>query len=198
MQWLCLGVGVNNFATGRTATSTLFEKVEQAVKQRVRGKVVATFGATGNLMIETPIEPRPGSLAAALYEASRTDWAVMPWTTFRQALASLEKMSMPETQSGARWTPGLSFAVSPAPYSGELQSTQRALLKFIGPGIVGVFKCDIEDERGRLDRTRRMGGWGGVSADIERQLGGEWTSRAISTLKGLERGVWHAFPGLSQ
>ncbi len=37
----------------------------------------------------------------------------------------------------------------------------------------------------RLDPRRRAGGWGRVSDDIERQIGGQWTARSRRSLDGL-------------
>jgi hypothetical protein len=55
-----------------------------------------------------------------------------------------------------------------------------------------VQKRDIETPEGRLDSTRRQGGWGAISADIARQTGGSesvWTARSLRAILGLRARV---------
>jgi hypothetical protein len=48
-----------------------------------------------------------------------------------------------------------------------------------------VYKRDLELRPGVLARDRRLGGWGAISHDIERQAGGKWTARSLSVVTGL-------------
>jgi hypothetical protein len=50
--------------------------------------------------------------------------------------------------------------------------------------MVAVWKHDLLTGA-KLDRHRRRGGWGAISADIAHQLGGQWTSRSRRTIDGL-------------
>src|SRR6266581_5453378 len=65
--------------------------------------------------------------------------------------------------------------------------TPRAVLWRISAYAIGAWKHDTLSAGGRLDPDRRAGGWGGISADIERQLGGQWTTRSRRTIEGLIR-----------
>lgn len=188
VRWVCLGVGINNFATGRMATTNVLAAVAPLLES-VDGEVVGSFGATGNLVVEAPAACPVSSIQAALRRATSRDWAVVTSTSFSAALGALERLPAPERRDGARWTPGLSFCIgdpvgSP---SSRLDLSDAGVFTPISVGIVGVFKHDVENGHGRLDPNRRRGGWGGVSAILAKQVGGTWTSRAVSTLRGLER-----------
>lgn len=187
MLWACLMVGFNNFRTGRGATEALAERLEAAMSGSSGWRLVAQFGATGNLAVEAPAGVQRCEVAASLERASGRPWAVVPWPDLTDALASLEALSRPQMEPGMRWTPGLSFALTGPVETPALKTTGRARFTVLGPSLVAVFKYDVEDERGRLDSTRRKGGWGAVSTDIARQAGGLWTSRAASALRGLVR-----------
>lgn len=136
----------------------------------LHGAVLGAFGATGNLVVEAPAAYPDSSIQAALRRATNRDWAVLPSTMFSAALGALEKLPAPERRHGARWTPGLSFCVgdSVGAPSSRLDSIDAPVFTPIRTGIVGVFKHDVESERGRLDPNRRRGGWGGVSAMLAR------------------------------
>ena len=101
------------------------------------------------------------------------------------ALWSLDLWPKPPAEVGVRWTPGLAFAVVEPVGSGELESTPRAVLGRLAPDVVGVYKHDVVDALGRLDPHRRLGGWGAVSVDITRQIGGTWTARSARGGSGI-------------
>jgi hypothetical protein len=185
--WMCLMVGFNNFRTGRGTTAALTEQLEAAMSDFAEWRLVARFGSTGNLAVESPAGCEASDVAAILGGASGRPWAVAAWPSLTGALLSLETLPRPDDEPGMRWTPGLSFAVGAPVDLAVVKNTERAQFAVLGPTVMGVFKYDVENERGRLDPTRRKGGWGAVSTDIARQAGGLWTSRASSALKGLAR-----------
>ena len=173
----CFGVGINNFASGRERrTADLVAAVE-----RKGLRVVAAYGATGNLAVATGALVE--SVQSLLYEASNTDWAVVDAAEVDRALEDLPSV---RHQGSVRWTPGLAFCVG-----GEaegivlVRDTPRARLQRLTPTIVAVQKRD--PLRGdRLDPHRRLGGWGRVSADLAAQLRGTtWTARSARTVAGL-------------
>lgn len=51
-RWMCLGVAINNFAPGRMATANLVAAVAPALEP-LHGALVGSFGATGNLVVES-------------------------------------------------------------------------------------------------------------------------------------------------
>jgi hypothetical protein len=95
----------------------------------------------------------------------------------------------PRCKWGFRWTPGIAFLVEgPTSWRSLLQATDRARLRRLSRDAVAVHKRDcLRQDRIALDRTSkgRLGGWGRVSVDIERSIGGVWTARSHSTLSGL-------------
>jgi hypothetical protein len=186
-------VGVNNFSTGRGSTATLKSKISGGLSA-IDGHVIASFGSTGNLVIETRGRTGSAAIQQAVKVASGYRCAVVAWPAFESTLAALDQLPIPATEPGMRWTPGLAFAVvapkrnqSPSPEDRERSSSHRGRFQALGSTIVAIFKCDVLDDRGRLDSTRRKGGWGALSTELRRNVGGDWTARAISTLRGLQR-----------
>jgi hypothetical protein len=54
----------------------------------------------------------------------------------------------------------------------------------INKHTVGVFKKDkLAEGRDTLERENRAGGWGAISADITKAVGGTWTSRALDRVE---------------
>ena len=50
--------------------------------------------------------------------------------------------------------------------------------------FVAAYKRDFLNGS-RLDRQRRQGEWGGISADVGRKLGGKWTAHSHRPIRGL-------------
>jgi len=148
--------------------------------------LIAWYGHTGNLAVEGGQDARK-RIAGNLEDVSERRWAVLSVENLRRALDSLGLWQEPEAEVGVRWTPGLALSVKERRDVTSLDPTSRAELGCIAPGIVGVFKKDFIDAKGRLDRERRQGGWGAISGDVASQLGGTWTARSARVLGGLER-----------
>ena len=130
-----------------------------------------------------PVDGNVDEAQKLLAAVTQTAWAVLPVSELAEALDYLANLPQPQHDVDERPTPGLAFAVSPA-REGEVASTDRAFLERMSRGIVAVGKLDLLQE-GKLDRKRRRGGWGAVSTEITRQVGGQWTSRSRRTLDGL-------------
>jgi hypothetical protein len=109
---------------------------------------------------------------------------VLPLAHIARVAEEIAKTTAP-SEPGVRWTPGVAFPVKP-PAGTALHDVYRARLWWTTDGrSVGVLKRDIIDDRGRLDPKQRLGGWGAVSSEIERQLKGKWTSRSLRVVEGL-------------
>jgi hypothetical protein len=184
---MCFGVGLNNFATGRIRMSELEKAVEPPLRA-AGGALLTWYGHTGNLTVEG--EDEAARLIAMALAAATDDrpWAVLHAVSVKDALHSLDRWPEPEAREGVRWTPGLAISVETRQgLVSPVDSPARARLCNLAPGIVGVYKEDLLDTRGYLDRDRRQGGWGAVSRDVARQLGGTWTARSARVLWGLNR-----------
>ena len=179
-----LGVGLANFGMGREWRPS---ELAAAVAERLR--LIAWYRATGNFALA---DGNADEVRGILSDVSGTEWAVIPFEAVTAALEVLSRLPEPPHTIDERATPGLAFAVSPARI-GALQSTARANLRRISDQVVAVHKLDwLKD--GKLDRQHRRGGWGGVSADIARQIGGRWTARSRRTLDGLRQRASAAEP----
>ena len=184
------GVGLANFAAGR---SRLPRQIAADVAKVL--PLIAWYGATGNLALAAG---EPADVAQRLAEITGTDWAVIPAGDLTAALGALDAQPTPRVPAGIRPTPGLAFAVEPA-RPGLIRSIPEAALQRFNDRIVLVHKFDVL-EGNRLDRARRRGGWGHLSAAVARQVGGRWTARSRRPLAGLlaradhrlERGRFHS------
>ena len=169
------GVGLANFGTGRGVLPRhLAADVSEVLP------LIGWYGATGNFAIA---DDDPETVRAVLQKISGTTWALMPFDEINAALDILAALAEPPHSVDERPTPGLAFAVTRA-NPGAVESTPRADLRRISDRVVAVRKLDVV-KNGKLDREQRRGGWGGVSIDIARQVGGQWTARSRRTLDGL-------------
>ena len=177
----CFGLGIANFASGREQRPA--DLVGAIEREGLR--VVAAFGATGNLVVAG--RRRSATWVRSLLRAvSGRDWAIVSTAEVARALAALGPV---RHRGPVRWTPGLAFRVSgEAEATAPVRDTIRARLEPLTPRIVAVRKRDILDGP-RLDPHRRLGGWGAISRDVASQLGGTWTARSARTVAGLLRGV---------
>ena len=103
----------------------------------------------------------------------------------RAALVVLADAPQPTQAERVRWTPGLAFLSGDGVACGTVSSTSRAVLWRLSSYAIGAWKRDNLSAADRLDPGRRAGGWGAVSNDIHRQIGGQWTARSRRTLDGL-------------
>jgi hypothetical protein len=175
------GVGLANFAAGR---SRLPRQIAADVAEVL--PLIAWYGATGNLALAAG---EPADVAQRLAEITGTAWAVIPAWDLAAALDALQAQPAPRVPPGIRPTPGLAFAVEPA-RPGPIRSIPEAALRRLNDRIVLVYKFDVL-EGNRLDRARRRGGWGRVSADVARQVGGRWTARSRRPLAALKARAEH-------
>jgi hypothetical protein len=142
--------------------------------------VIDWYGSTGNIAVRSP---RPSNVGALLERTTERPWVVLGRHRVEQALIRLREWPPPRTRTGNRWTPGLAFAVS-GKNSGPVAGTDRAMLLRVDHGVVAVYKNDALVGQ-RLDPKRRRGGWGAISTDLQRQVGGIWTARSRKPIEGL-------------
>jgi hypothetical protein len=146
-------------------------------------RVLDFFGHTGNFAIASDLAP--DSAGARLASLLHTACAIVGIETVKQCAEAARTIAPPPTEAGSRWTPGAVFAVAASSSFGELPTSPSAVFQSHSSGTILAGKRDQLDGRGRLDKTRRAGGWGAVSSKIARHLGGIWTARSISTLDGI-------------
>ena len=176
------GVGLANFRSGR---SRLPRQIAADVREVL--PLVAWYGATGNLALAAGECVDVGQRLAKI---TGTAWAVIPAGDLAAALQALEAEPVARVEEGIRATPGLAFAVEPARPGPICSIPKIAGLRRLNDRIVLVHKFDVL-EGNRLDRARRRGGWGRVSAEVARQVGGRWTARSRRPLAGLQARAEH-------
>jgi len=157
-------------------------------------QIIGSFGHTGNFLAHAPSTDL-GKVTTRFGRLLDTDWVVLPIDDVQAALTALADVPEPAAEDGIRWTLGLAFRRRAGVECGNVVTTPRAFLWRISPCTIGVWKRDNLGAGQTLDRGRRGGGWGGVSGDIETQLGGRWTARSRRTVDGLVRRAaqarWH-------
>jgi hypothetical protein len=175
VRWVCLGVGINNFASDRVPMRVVIDQLRDLGS-------VTSYGATGNLVVASRLSGK--SLAELLRNRTDRRWAVVTLAQIAQIAEEIAKTTAPP-EPNVRWTPGVALPVTP-PERTPLHDAHRARLWWASDGrSVGILKRDIIDDRGRLDPRQRLGGWGAVSSEIQRQVKGKWTSRSLRVVEGL-------------
>jgi hypothetical protein len=178
---MCLfafAVGLGNFASGRDVRlSDLIDDIAATLP------LLGSYGSTGNLAFGNA---DPDQIRRFLERLIRRQWGVISVDPLDEALRHLSTIPAPTPPDPTqqRVTRGLAFAVRPG-RAGQLISNQRAHLQRLSEDLVAVWKFDQLRPNGTLNPNQRGGGWGAISTDIERRIGGRWTSRSRRTFDGL-------------
>jgi len=146
-------------------------------------RIVSWYGHTGNFVVESPRTNRM-EIASELASAARASFAVLSYSETLNFASAAEKAASPPAVGGNRWTSGVAFAVRAPPCQSAPKPTSHAAFFAISDCAVGAWKKDQLTQNGILDKEKRGGGWGAVSGDISRELGGIWTARSLRTIKG--------------
>lgn len=183
-------VGVGNLGEARKPRRLMVEWLELMNMHLSLGhpsvRIVGFFGHTGNFLADS-VSNDLEQVTTRFKGLLSTEWVVLPIEDVVIALAALANVSEPQGEHGVRWTLGLAFHEASAVTWRSLETTPRAVLWTVSPCTIGLWKRDNLNQDGILDRIRRGGGWGAISDDIERQIGGRWTARSCRTVKGLVR-----------
>jgi hypothetical protein len=182
MLWYCFGVGFANFGSPPAPSVSALRLADHDP----RIDFLASYRATGNYVVRAPNDVA-GLLRRELNRLTDAEdrWAVVPDDAFEKALTAFEAWQPPDPERLVRWTPGLAFALHSGNEAPSASRTDRAELRPLDAHVVAVYKRDPEIRPGVLNRDRRLGGWGAISHDIERQAGGKWTARSLSVVTGL-------------
>ena len=155
----------------------------------------ASFGVSGNYVLSSA-EPRSVVVVSQhLQDNLRRQFAVFTVEEFLEWLDSLERdLSDPPKVSIEREpNPGAVMDVNPeGGVPGRLpapptDSETWTSSEFAVPRVRGVWKNDLLRAGGGRDPNKREGTWGALSQAMKDAYGGDWTARAIRTLRGLAR-----------
>jgi len=110
-------------------------------------------------------------------------------------IAVAKKAISPPTEQGFDWTRGIALRVHGKPCTITLKPTTHAVFFPINKHAVGAFKKDkLGDGKEAVDRENRPGGWGAISAEITKAVGGTWTARALNRVEGTLAKAHHYSP----
>ena len=183
--FVAFAVGVGNFSSRRMH----MQEYVQATNQKLyflqsRTRITDWFHATGNFVIQAPDNNRL-RIADELSLAIGTPCAILTIDELISSIAVVKKAPSPPPEPGFRWTSGIAFWVNGKPCTIVPKPTAHAVFFPINKHTVGVFKKDkLADGKETLDAENRGGGWGAISADITKVVGGTWTSRALDRVEG--------------
>jgi hypothetical protein len=156
------------------------------MRSDVELRVIAAYGHTGNLVLETATL-QPVGAAAALSNADGGVWIALSPETLQAAVFHVKNIHAPAREHGVRWTPGLVFAVTKSAVV-DIASSTKVRLRPLSSSIIAAWKRDRTTAQGILDSRQREGGCGAVSAMVADQTKTQWTARSLTTLEGvLER-----------
>jgi hypothetical protein len=160
--------------------------------------IIDWYGHTGNFVVESS-EKEISNIAVDLTSVIGVSFAVLPYGEVERLIAAAGKSSAPSPREGKRWTCGMVFAVKSPPCVMVPKQTSHALFFALTDRAVGAWKEDQLKEDGALDPERRGGGWGAVSGDVSKTVGGVWTARSLRTVIGtfkkaqeMLQGAWTA------
>ena len=187
MRYIAFGVNVGNLGRGREireSMSVRCDRINRTLRRNnVDLRIITYYGHTGNLVLET-VTLQPVDAGKALSDADRGVWMALSTEALRTAVLRVKNLPAPMSEHGVRWTPGLVFAVTKTP-SVNVESSAKVYLCGISASIVAAWKRDRTTAQGILDRTKREGGWGAVSAVVANQTETRWTARSLKTLEGI-------------
>jgi len=146
-------------------------------------RVVDFFAQTGNFVLECSVPA--GHAAHRIARLLDTPCTVLSVDQVSVATTAARTVPPPAPEPMIRWTAGVVFRVSGSAGAAARWTTRTACFRPLNDFTVLAWKRDQLTSRGRLDSTRRSGGWGAVSSAVARRFGGVWTARAISTLDGV-------------
>jgi len=147
-------------------------------------RLVDWFHSTGNFVVKTP-KTNPWDIVNELSLALGVQCTVLTRDEVAACVAIADKISSPPPEAGIRWTKGIAFKVKGRAYTLDLKPTPRAVFFRVNGYAVGVHKKDHITNSGVLDKDDRAGGWGAVSDDVSKAVGGIWTARSLVRVKSL-------------
>jgi hypothetical protein len=192
--WVAFAVNIVNL--GQRFRPIMWELVKDAnASFQSRGDPIRIrdyFAQTGNFIIDSSL--RHEEVSALMSRELTTPCSVMLAASLEVLINEVRKLPSQPVEPGIRWTRGAVLHVAGSVASGPVTDTSRARFRVLSQTAVAAWKRDRLDEEGRLDKRRRGGGWGALSRDISRQVGGVWTARSVLTLSGIAGLARHPIP----
>ncbi len=181
--FVVFSVGIGHFSRRLTMEEYVRATNQKLSFLRTQTRVIDWYHVTGNFVVQTS-EGNRLSIADDLSLALGVPCAVLSIPDVATYAAAAEKASSPPIETGIRWTRGIAFWVKGKPCTSNLKPSSRAVFFPIDRHAVGVFKRDPLSDEELSDMDSRVGGWGAISTDIEKVVGGTWTARALNRIEG--------------
>ncbi|MBI4591453.1 MAG: hypothetical protein HY725_21710 [Candidatus Rokubacteria bacterium] len=197
MNYVVFGVNIGNLGRsdpeGRPTSAELCRRWNEAFRRDgIPFTVRPAYRATGNFFLNSDEERSVGRVAETLRITTKRSFAVFPEAEFLSLVSDLEVglSQRPESRAGRRMTPGVVMDTQPG---GAVPPVLSGLSHAVSDSFArlrvrGVWKLDRLRADGKaLDSaiSARDGGWGAIARAMQRQHGGAWTARALSTLRGV-------------
>jgi len=144
--------------------------------------VVASYGHTGNFIVQSMAKRK--AVCQVMGQVLGTSCAVLTISELQALAETLEELEIPAPLPRVRYTSGAVMLVFGSPIQSAPWETTRATYQKFTDSILIALKHDATTRTGILDRNRRTGGWGAVSAEAGQRLGGRWTARSRRTITG--------------
>lgn len=183
--FLAFAVGIGNFASRRMSMEDCVKATNQKLSLlNSRSRITDWYYGTGNFVVQAADNNRP-RVADELSLALGTPCAILRVEEVDAHVAVAKKAVSPPGELGFRWTRGIAFWVNGKRCTVTLKPTTHGVFFPINQYTVGAFKKDkLAEGKETLDKENRGGGWGAISADIAKVVGGTWTSRALDRVEG--------------
>jgi len=183
--YISFGVGIGSFSSRRKRTEDYVRETnERLALQATPTRVIDWYHSTGNFVVQTPKTNR-SEIADELSLALGVPCTVLTTDEVASCILLADKASIPPVQTGIRWTKGIVFKARGKPCTSDLKPTPRAEFFRISGFAVGAIKKDSLTSREVLDKDDRAGGWGAVSDDVSKAVGGIWTARSLQRIEGI-------------
>ena len=181
--WLAFSVGIGDFSSREKKTKDYIIETNRRLKLLRTPTRVIDAHSSGNFVVETPKTNR-SEIRDELSLALGVECALLGIDEVEQSLIAADRAETPQLQTGILWTKGIAFEVRGKPCTVNPPSTMRAMFFQISNFAVGVYRRDQLTDSGLAKEDDRAGGWGAVSEDVSKAVGGKWTTRSLEKVRG--------------
>ena len=192
--FVAFGVGIGNLSSRRMTMKDYVQATNQKLSLlRTRTRITDWHHSTANFVIQTPHNNRM-SVADELSLALGTPCAVLTVEELVSYADIAKRATSPPIEPGFSWTKGIAFWANGKPCTVNLNPTPHAVFFPINKHTIGAFKRDqLIDRKEAVERESHAGGWGAITADIAKVVGGTWTARALDRINGtIEKAMRHS------
>ena len=186
--FLCFVRGLNVFGRGKISIPEQQVRCSSAFDSSGENiKFVVAHTNTGNLAVAGSSDITAAAVQRLVRDAIGNPCAVVEPHMIEHMASAFETWPAPAREEHQRWTPGFALLCEGHASVAPIVSSKAGVFKMLDESTVLVYRRDLETAAGVLDNApkSRAGGWGAISARVDRALGGLWTARSLSIGKRL-------------